>query len=131
MYLLDTNTLIYFFKQEGQVEKHLKNIPIHQISVPSIVWFELEHGTLRSTKPELQRISIDLALQAYGTLSLDYPCAKSAATIKRALEVAGTPIGHYDLLIAGMAMANNLILVTRNTREFERVPSLRVENWYD
>jgi tRNA(fMet)-specific endonuclease VapC len=131
MYLLDTNTLIYFFKQEGQVEKHLKNIPIHQISVPSIVWFELEHGTLRSTKPELQRISIDLALQAYGTLSLDYPCAKSAATIKRALEVAGTPIGHYDLLIAGMALAHNLILVTRNTREFERVPSLRVENWYD
>lgn len=131
MYLLDTNTLIYFFKREGQVEQHLKNIPIHLIRVPAIVWFELEHGTLRSTKPEQQRISIDIALQAYGTVNLDYPCAKSAAAIKRTLEVAGTPIGHYDLLIAGIALAHNFILVTRNTREFKRVPGLQLENWYD
>ncbi|MBK6366368.1 MAG: type II toxin-antitoxin system VapC family toxin [Polaromonas sp.] len=131
MYLLDTNTLIYFFKREGQVEQRLRNTPIHLIRVPAITWFELEHGTLRSTKPEHQRISIDIALQAYGTAPLDYPSAKSAAAIKRNLEVAGTPIGHYDLLIAGIAQANNLTLVTRNTREFERVPGLRVENWYD
>ena len=110
MYLLDTNTLIYFFKREGQVEQRLRNTPIHLIRVPAITWFEL---------------------QAYGTAPLDYPSAKSAAAIKRNLEVAGTPIGHYDLLIAGIAQANNLTLVTRNTREFERVPGLRVENWYD
>lgn len=131
MYLLDTNTLIYFFKQQGQVAAHLRNVPAGRISVPSVVLFELEYGVLRSTRPEVQRTGIDAALKAYGVLSLDGKSAKSAAWIKFTLEAAGTPIGHFDQLIAGMALAHNMTLVTRNIREFERVPGLRVENWYD
>lgn len=131
MYLLDTNSLIYFFKQEGHVAAHLKSIPSTQVFIPSVVLFELEYGVLRSTRPVLQRKGIDTALKAYGVLSLDYKCAKSAAWIKHTLEVAGTPIGHFDQLIAGIALANDMTLVTRNTREFERVPGLRVQNWYD
>ena len=131
MYLLDTNTLIYFFKQQGQVAAHFKNTAASQIAIASIVLFELEYGVLRSTRPELQRNGIDTALNAYGVLSLDYKAAKSAAWIKYTLEAVGTPIGHFDLLIAGTALAHDMTVITRNTREFERVPGLRVENWYD
>lgn len=131
MVLLDTNTLIYFFKQQGQVAAHLKNIAASQVAIPAVVLFELEYGVLRSTQPDLQRKGIDAALRVYRVLSMDYACAKSAAWIKHTLALAGTPIGHFDQLIAGMALAHDLTLITRNTREFERVPGLRVENWFD
>ena len=130
MYVLDTNTIIYFFKQQGQVEAHLKNVPASQIAIPAVVLFELEYGLLRSTRPKVQRQGIDAALRVYRVLNLDHACAKSAACIKHTLALAGTLIGHVDQLIAGTALAHNLTLITRNTREFERVPGLRVENWY-
>lgn len=131
MYLLDTNTLIYFFKQQGQVATHLKSMAASQIALPSVVLFELEYGLLRSSKPDIQRRGIATALSAYRVLSLDYASARAAASVKFALETAGTPIGHCDQLIAGIALANKLTLITRNTREFTRVPGLRVENWFD
>lgn len=131
MYLLDTHTLIYFFKQQGQVGAHLQNIAASQIAIPSVVLFELEYGVLRSTRPELQRKGMDTALKIYGVINLDDKAARSAAWIKHTLEAAGTPIGHFDLLIAGTALAHDRTLVTRNTHEFERVPGLRLENWYD
>jgi tRNA(fMet)-specific endonuclease VapC len=130
MYVLDTNTLIYFFKQQGQVAAHLKNVPASQIAIPAVVLFELEYGLLRSTRPKVQRQGIDAVLRVYRVLDLDHACTKSAACIKHTLALAGTPIGHVDQLIAGTALAHNLTLITRNTREFERVPGLRVENWY-
>lgn len=131
MYLLDTNTLIYFFKQQGHVAEHLKNVAVNQIAIPSVVLFELEYGLLRSSQPEAQRQGIAAALSAYRVLDLDYNSAKSAAWVKHSLEAAGTPIGHCDQLIAGIALANKLTLITRNTREFSRVPGLLVENWFD
>lgn len=131
MYLLDTNTLIYFFKQQGQVAAHLKNIAVSQVAIPSMVLFELEYGVLRSSRLEIQRKGIDAAMSVYGVLSLDDKAARSAAWLKYTLEAVGTPIGHFDQLIAGIDLVHDMILVTRNTREFERVPGLRVENWYD
>ncbi len=131
MYLLDTNTLIYFFKQQGQVAAHLKNVASSQVSIPSLVLFELECGVLRSSRPDLQRKGIVVALRAYRVLGLDYNAAKSAAWIKHTLALAGTPLGHFDQFIAGIALANGLTLITRNVREFERIPGLKVENWYD
>lgn len=130
MVLLDTNTLIYFFKQQGQVAAHLQSRPAREVFIPAVVLFELEYGVLRSTRPALQRAGIDLALKAYGVVDMDYASAKAAAWVKHVLEAAGTPIGPCDQLIAGTALANDMTLITRNTREFERVPGLRVEDWY-
>jgi tRNA(fMet)-specific endonuclease VapC len=131
MYLLDTNTLIYFFKQQGLVAAHLQQVQASQIAIPSVVLFELEYGLLRSTKPEAQQKGMDAATTAYRVLPLDTKSAKSAAWVKYTLEVAGNPVGHGDQLIAGIALANDLTLITRNTREFARVPGLRLENWFD
>ena len=64
-------------------------------------------------------------------LPLDYPSAKAAGLLRSSLEGKGNLIGPYDLLIAGIALAHNLTVITRNTREFARVPGLRVENWYE
>ena len=130
MFLLDTNTLIYLFKQQGQVAAHLQSHPAREVFIPSVVLFELEYGVLRSTRPAQQRAGIDLVLKAYGVVGMDYASAKAAACVKHTLEVVGTPIGPCDQLIAGIALANDMTLVTRNVREFERVPGLRVENWY-
>lgn len=131
MFLLDTNTLIYLFKQQGQVAAHLQSHPARDVFIPSVVLFELEYGLLRSTRPAQQRAGIDLALKAHGVVNMDYASAMAAARVKHTLEMAGTPIGPCDQLIAGMALANDAILVTRNTREFDRVPGLRVENWFE
>lgn len=131
MYLLDTNTLIYFFQQTGQVAAHLQRIPAQHIAIPSVVLFELEYGVLRSTRPQQQRNGIDSVLKIYRVVPMDYPSAQSAAWVKHTLEQRGTPIGGMDTLIAGIALAHNLTVITRNTREFERVQGLRVENWFE
>ena len=131
MHLLDTNTLIYFFRRQGQVARYFSQTESRDVYIPSIALFELEHGILRSTKPALQRQGLDEVLQIFKVLDFDYHCAQSAALIKHTLELSGTPMGHYDLLIAGMALAHDQQVITRNTREFARVPRLRVANWYD
>jgi len=131
MYLLDTNTLIYFFKQQGHVAAHMQQVPAYEIALASVELFELEYGLLRSTKPQTQKRGMDAACAAHQVFQLDYKSAKAAAWVRYTLEVVGNPIGKVDQLIAGIAMANDLILVTRNTREFARVPGLRLENWFD
>jgi len=131
MYLLDTNTLIYFFRQQGHVAAHLRKVQASQIALPSVVVFELEYGLLRSTKPQAQQKGMDAVRAAYRVLSLDAKSAKSAAWVKHTLELAGAPIGPADQFIAGIALANDLTLITRNTREFSRVPGLRLENWFE
>ncbi len=69
--------------------------------------------------------------QRYECVDLDVKSAELAGQLRTKLRLAGTPIGEYDLLIAGIALANKLTVVTHNTREFSRVPGLQVEDWYE
>ncbi len=131
MYLLDTNTLIYLFTGRGAVMQRLQATPPSQIKLATPVLFELEFGTAKSTRPDKQRQQLDEIVRVYEVLPLDHASAKSAGQLRHALEAAGTPIGVVDQLIAGIALAHDLTLVKRNTKEFERVKGLRVENWYD
>ena len=62
-------------------------------------------------------------------IEFDKEDARQAGKIRALLASKGTPIGPYDVLIAGQAMARNMVLVTRNTDEFARMPGLRVEDW--
>ena len=93
--------------------------------------FELEFGLAKSDKPAPLRAFIHEVKQRYTVLNFDAAAAQKAGEIRAVLQSKGTPIGPYDVQVAGVALANNLSIVTRNTREFERVPGLRVENWYD
>ncbi|MEW6561006.1 MAG: type II toxin-antitoxin system VapC family toxin [Pseudomonadota bacterium] len=128
LFLLDTNAVIALLNaQGGLVSQRIRQYRPADIGLPSIVMHELYFGAFRS-----QRIERDLALVdrlRFEVLPFDQDDARRAGEIRAALAAQGTPIGGYDVLIAGQASARGLTLVSRNVREFARVESLRVENW--
>ena len=131
-YLLDTNILIYLIKnQPPAIAQHVDALPGETRLVMSfITWAELLKGAQRSTrKPEVLRRLEALARQ----VEVLYPagpaiCQHYAEQFMR-LKEAGTPIGANDLWIACHALAERATLVTHNTREFQRVEGLRLEDW--
>ena len=131
MWALDTNTLIYFFKGEGQVAQHLLSHSPGDICLPTVVLYELEVGIAKSSSPEKRSRQLADLVAAVRVLPFGRAEAKAAADIRAAMEKRGTPIGPYDTLIAGTALANGATLVTRNLNEFGRIDALRVENWFD
>lgn len=130
MYTLDTNTLIYFFKRKGNVAQNFISTSPKDILIPAVVLYELEVGIAKSKQPEKIRKEVDTLISRVKVLPFGEREAKFAAQIRSDLEIQGTPIGPYDILIAGTALSANAILVTHNTKEFERVDELRIEDWF-
>lgn len=130
MYVLDTNTLIYYFKGLGKVADQLMQKSPQEIGIPSIVMFEVAVGIAKSKTPGKRLAQLDEIAAVVNILDFTTTEAKSAAIIRAELEERGTPIGPYDLLIAGTALANQSVLVTRNTKEFGRIEKLQLEDWY-
>ena len=130
MWVLDTNTLIYFFKGEGRVAETLFQHPPRDIAVPAIVVYELQVGIAKSSSPKNRTRQLDELLSTIAVIPFHQQEARAAAEVRAALEKRGTPIGPYDTLIAGTTLAHGATLVSRNTREFRRIKTLRVENWY-
>ncbi|SER91914.1 tRNA(fMet)-specific endonuclease VapC [Vreelandella subterranea] len=130
MYVLDTNTLIYFFKGMGNVADNLLSKKPGDIGIPAIVLYELELGIAKSAAPKKRAMQLDKLIDTVQVLGFSTPEAKASAQIRATLEKQGTPIGPYDTLIAGTALANRGTLVTHNTGEFKRIKKLAVEDWY-
>lgn len=130
MWALDTNTLIYFFKGEGKVAESLFDKAPADIGLPAIVLYELQVGIAKSASPEKRSAQLAELTAVVQVLPFHQQQARAAADIRATLEKQGTPIGPYDTLIAGTALAHGAILVSRNTREFSRIKGLQVENWY-
>jgi len=99
------------------------------LAVCSIVKAELFFGSLRSQNPSRSRQVQDDFLSGLASLPFDDLAAESYAQIRADLANSGTPIGPNDLMIAAVALAHHLILVTHNTTEFGRVKGLRLEDW--
>ncbi len=129
MYILDTNTLIYFFKGIGNVAGILLSKSPKDISIPSIALYELEVGIAKSTKPNKRRKQLKSFISKIDISSFGAKEAEVAAMIRADLESKGTSIGPYDTLIAGTALSINATLVTHNTKEFKRVNGLNIEDW--
>jgi tRNA(fMet)-specific endonuclease VapC len=92
--------------------------------------FELRYGASHSGTADQSHARLDRLLAGpYIVLDFDRDDACEAGDIRAVLKKAGTPIGPYDVLIAGQARRRGLTLVTGNVREFRRVPKLKVENW--
>lgn len=126
-FLLDTNAVIALMRLDPVVVRRANRHRVADLTTSSVVMFELYHGAQKSS-----RITANLeTLSDVGLPVLDFTenDARVAAEIRTVLEGRGQPIGSYDTLIAGQALARDLTLVTRNTREFERVDGLRLENW--
>jgi tRNA(fMet)-specific endonuclease VapC len=129
-FLLDTNVCITYLngRHPGLVKK-LHSIPPTELAVCSIVKAELFYGAAKS-KRQAHNLAIQQAfLKPYVSLPFDDQAADIFGRERTRLESIGAIIGPYDLMIASIALANNLILVTNNTREFSRVNGLRYEDW--
>lgn len=129
MYILDTNTLIYFFKGIGNVADKLLAASPKDIGIPAVVLYELEYGIARSTSPKKRMKQLEELFSLVEVLPFGNEEAKTSATIRASLEKKGTPIGPYDVLIAGTALSKQGILVTSNTKEFSRVSRLKIIDW--
>ena len=130
MYIIDTNTLIYFFKGLGNVPNKFLAISPKDIAIPSIVLYELEYGIAKSTSPKKRQNQLKDLCSLVKILPFEDEEARISAAIRAKLEKKGTPIGPHDILIAGTALRHQGTLVTNNTKEFSRVPKLKIENWY-
>lgn len=129
--LLDTNILIYFFKNAGAVRSHMARCKDVDIQLCTPVLWELMTGALKAQDPRSQLARLEAVKNRFNVLPFDLVAAEQAAKVRAQLEAQGTPIGPVDTLIAGIALSRNLTLVTRNTREFSRVNGLTLENWYE
>jgi tRNA(fMet)-specific endonuclease VapC len=130
-YLLDTNILIYFFKNLGAVRLHMARQQDTDIHLCTPVLWELRTGAHKSEYPATQFKKLAAVQARFRVHAFDEASAEKAALVRAQLERQGTPIGTTDTLIAGIALAHELTLVTRNTREFGRVSGLPIENWFD
>lgn len=128
-YLLDTDICIHALKSRSRsLAAHFKNND-GRMAVSDVTLFELSYGTHKYAEPQ-QRITIIEAFAArLEILPFDSRAAHQAGEIRYVLERAGRMIGAYDVMIAGIARSQGLVLVTNNLREFERVEGLRVECW--
>ncbi|MCA9414498.1 MAG: type II toxin-antitoxin system VapC family toxin [Candidatus Omnitrophica bacterium] len=130
MFILDTNTLIYYFKGVGRVAERLLSHSPKEVGIPTVVLYEIEVGIGKSTSPKKRREQLDELISRIALFPFGRHEALAAASIRVRLEKEGVPIGAIDNLIAGTVLANRGTLVTHNKKEFERVPGLVCEDWF-
>jgi tRNA(fMet)-specific endonuclease VapC len=129
-WMLDTNTCIAIIKSDpDRVLKKLRGKSIGQVGLSSITLAELEYGVARSTRPRDANAALTEFLLALEVAPFDASAASRYGHVRAELARLGQPIGPLDTLIAGHALALDVVLVTNNTREFVRVKGLRLEDW--
>ena len=128
-YMLDTNLVIYVIKRRPQSLRWVFNQHVGQMCISTITFAELMHGVEKSTVPDQNLRNVEDFISRLEVLPYDSDAAVHYGDIRADLERKGTTIGVNDLHIAGHARSNGLVLVTNNTREFERVEGLRIIDW--
>ena len=132
IYLLDTNICIYLIKQKPpQILAKFNRYTLDDLGISAISVAELQYGVQKSRFPAQNQAALEQFLLPLNIVDFDYAAAIAYGRIRAQLEAHGTPIGAMDLLIAAQALSANLTIITNNTREFSRIPSLRVLNWLD
>ncbi len=128
-YMLDTNIVIYIMKKRPEEARIQFKRHQGEICISSITLGELIFGAEYSSQVERNLKDIEGFISMVDVLDFDDKAAWHFGRIRAELYKKGQPIGPYDMMIAGHARANGLILVTNNRREFERVEGLLIENW--
>jgi len=133
-YLLDTNICIYIIKKSPEkVIKKLESIPNdkgkNEIYLSSVTVSELYYGVEKSSQLEKNLEALKGFLTPFQIINFDHESAKVFGRVRSDLERRGTVIGPYDLQIASIAIAHDLVLVTNNIKEFKKVDGLNLENW--
>ena len=130
-YLLDTNIVSYFVKgiSANLVQRMHVGLGAQDIAISAITRAELRYGEAMMDKFDKRRRRIDLLLKELPSLPWGDEAADEFGRLKASLRRNGTPVGDFDTQIAAHALAEDLILVTHNTRHFERIPDLKLEDW--
>lgn len=129
-FLFDTNGIISLLGRKSEaLAGRVLACTEGEIGISSIVSHELYFGAYKSQKVSFNLETIRLLLKDFVVLPFDEEDSRQAGEIRAELKKLGTPIGPYDVLIAGQAKARNLTLVSNNVREFERVSDLKLEDW--
>jgi tRNA(fMet)-specific endonuclease VapC len=129
-YLLDSNVCARYLNGKSlAIRERLRATNIADIAVCSVVKGELFYGAIKSNNPERTLARQQEFLKLFVSLPFDDSAALIYGRIRAELSANGTPIGPNDFQIAAIAMANNLILITHNTKEFSRVNGLQIEDW--
>lgn len=129
-YLIDTNICIYIMNQRPlEVINKFKTTELGQIGVSTITVSELYYGVAKSQHQKQNARRVEEFLTPFEILSYDDNASRYYGAIRSQLEAQGKVIGPLDMLIAAQALSKDLILVTNNEKEFQRIPSLKIENW--
>ncbi|MDP4530069.1 PIN domain-containing protein [Alkalimonas delamerensis] len=132
-YMLDTNICSFIMRERPEtllkvLQGHVENKD--RLVISAITYAELRFGAIGKKASPKHNLIVDQFMERVdAVLPWDKAAVETTATIKRYLAERGTPIGANDAAIAGNAIAAGCVLVTNNTREFERVPDLRIEDW--
>jgi len=128
-YLLDTNTASYIIKGNiPRVRERLLKVPMSGLLISAVTEAELLYGAARKSDSVRLKTAVDEFLLRVDSLPWDSNAARRYADLRAALEIAGTPMGNLDMMIAAHALAAEAILVT-NDRSFRRLKNLKIEDW--
>jgi tRNA(fMet)-specific endonuclease VapC len=131
-YLLDTDIVIYWLTDRfPQIQEQIDRTDRGDIFLSAIGVAELYFGARNSGNPQENRELIDELVSWVTVVNFDHAAGALFGRIKAELKQAGKPVNDSDLFIAATAISHNLVLVTNNLRHFERIVSLRVENWVE
>ncbi len=127
-YLLDADTVSYALRGQGRVAERILQHPPSELAISSVtlaeLWFGAEAKRSAKLRHAIRRFVKDVSVVAF-----DEAAAERFGAVAAALSARGVPIGTFDTLVAAQAVALGAIVVTNNTKHFERVPGLSVENW--
>lgn len=130
-YLADTNIIGYFSRQNhpNLQDRVKQTLRANELAISVITRAETRYGQSLLNLNDKRHATIDLLLEAIPTLLWTPQAADLYGTINAKLRIAGQPIGDLDVMIAAHALAENLILVTHNTKHFERIEGLKMQDW--
>lgn len=129
MYLLDTDIVIYSLKAHPVVQENLRRHYNDPLKISVITLMELYYGAYKSKKTTSNLAKIKTLENSLEVVTLGKESVDIFGMLKANMEASGTPLDDFDLILASCALAHNLILVTNNSRHFERIEGLKIQNW--
>ena len=129
MFLLDTDTVIYSMKGKDTVQKNLLLHLNDPILLSTVTLMELYYGVYKSQKVTSNLAKIKLLEQSLEIIHIGLESAEIFGMLKSQVEVNGTRLDDFDLIIASCALSKNLTLVTNNVKHFKRIDGLKLANW--
>jgi predicted nucleic acid-binding protein len=129
MYLLDTDTIIYNLKGHEGIRKNLEKHIEDPVKISVITLMELYYGAYKSERVSGNLAKIKTIESSFEIIPTGNESAEIFGRLKASFQKKGNSLDDFDLIIASCALANNLVLVTNNTKHFKRIDSLKLDNW--